>query len=144
MSNRKLIINIVISLTFGMLFYYIFSPDVIFVKKLDEITSGGFHIDINGKSNFLISFIRNYALDMIWAYSLVYALFLFTDKKLSELIGVIVVAFIFSTTIEFLQLTKYVKGTFDIYDVVLEAVAEIIAFTLIRINLEDKKYEKKV
>ena len=56
------------------------------------------------------------------------------------------IAFIFSAIMELLQITPVVQGTFDIWDIMVELIAELVAVFIIKISfLEEvqEKYEKE-
>ena len=79
-----------------------------------------------------MQFVRNYFLDMMWGYALVYALYLFTGNDTAELMKILIIAFIFSAIMEVLQLTPFVRGTFDIFDIIVEFLAEVSAVFIIK------------
>jgi hypothetical protein len=54
------------------------------------------------------------------------------------------IAFAFSSFMELLQLTPIVNGTFDVYDIMAELIAEVIAVFIIKLQLRRiLHYEKK-
>ncbi len=131
-EKRYLLVNIIIPILLGAVIYYLFSPDVLFVKRIDSITGLNFHIRIVENSNLLFSFIRNFFLDMLWAYALVFALFYIIGDNTASLLKVFLIAFLFSSAMEILQITSIVKGTFDFYDILVEFLAEIVAVFIIK------------
>ena len=72
--NVMLVFNCLLALIIGALIYYFFSPEVIFVKKIDEIIKSGLHFELSHYDNWILKFIRFYVLDMLWAYALVFSL----------------------------------------------------------------------
>lgn len=131
MSKREKIIiltNVLVPITIGSMIYIILSPDVYFVNILDKLMKINRAVVNN---NFFIVFIRNYFLDMLWGYSLVFALAFIYGKDIN-LRKIIIIAFSFSISIELLQLTPIIRGTFDIYDIVLELIAELCALIILR------------
>lgn len=142
-QNLFLMCNIFVPLLLGAVLYYISSPDVIFVRKLSALLGFSFHA--NGMAvNFIMSgFIRNYFLDMLWGYGLVFALTWVSGVcEGKKLLGILFVSGLFSALMEFLSLTNMVSGTFDVMDIFLELLAELFAYFLIRSvyrhNREDK------
>lgn len=133
-SKKKvfLIANIIIPVIIGGFLYYMISPDVIFVeviKKLlysNGVTSAGKYLGPVG------IFVRFYLLDMLWGYSLVFALYFCVGDDVA-ILKVFVLAFVFSIGMEVLQLIPVAPGFFDIWDIVVECIAEAIA-TLVLIN----------
>jgi hypothetical protein len=133
-DNRIIVIlNITIPLVIGALIYYLLSPEVIFVKLIDGVIKGGTHFTVAVENNVLISFIRFYFLDMLWGYALVFALYFILDDNSAKLKKIFIVAFLFSAFIETIQLTPYVKGTFDCLDILFELLSEVIAVFIINI-----------
>lgn len=141
-KNNKygLLANIVIPILLGTAVYYLFSPNVLFVKKMDSITGLAFHIAIVEKNNLVFEFIRNFFLDMLWAYALVFTLFYLMSNNTASLLKTFFIAFSFSAAMEILQVTPIAKGTFDLCDIVVELLAEVVAVFIIKnYFLEEKK-----
>lgn len=127
-----LLANMIVPILTGAVIYYVTSPDVIFVRQLDTILGMRVHMyDISYHST-IVRFIRYYALDMLWGYALVFALYFILDNNTASLFKIFVIAYVFSVIIEILQLTSFVKGTFDVFDLVVELIAEIAAVFIIK------------
>lgn len=139
--NRKtkvvFVLNCIVPLTIGAIVYYLFSPEVIFVKQVDEIIGCRMHLNLLFHDNIVLQAIRFYVLDMLWAYALVFAIEFIIGNNTANLKTVFGVAFLFSTTMEILQLTTLAKGTFDVWDIICEFVAEVIAVFIIKYTLEE-------
>ncbi len=131
--------NALVPMLIGGLMYYLISPDVIFVRCIDKIT--GLNLHISYESTF-IEIIRNYIPDILWAYALVFSLLLVTGNKAEHIWKIYVTAGIFSIAIEVLQLTGYVKGTFDVIDIIVELIAEFVVVFIIKIIMRRKSYEE--
>lgn len=145
-KNKKrkifILINTIVPILIGAAIYYVISPDVLFVQKIDEILGYGIHINRINYDLFFIRFIRNYFLDMLWGYALVFALFLIVDNT-AKIWIIFLIAISFSAVMEFLQLTSFVYGTFDIFDIVAEFIAELMAVIIIKIiTFKEGKHEK--
>lgn len=136
MKNKRgivfLVLNISVPIMIGAIIYYLFCPDVIFVQQVDAIWGHGIHVNCFNMNNILVRFIRNYFLDMIWGYALVFTLYLFIANNTAELMKIFIVSFVFSAIMEILQLASFVRGTFDIFDIVVELIAEISAVFIIK------------
>lgn len=117
MNRRKILLNIFIPLILGSLIYYLFCPEVIFVKN------SVFSIP----KNPFITLARNYVMDMLWAYSLTFAIFLILDNWMKTFI----IASLFTIIIEFLQLTSLIQGTFDIVDIIAMLYSICLAILVI-------------
>ena len=139
--NIFLIANIVVPILLGAVFYYLYSSDVLFVKKIDWILGLNIHFDIEYKKHMFLRFVRNYLLDMFWVYSLFFTLFLIIGKNSAKVWKVFFIAFSFSAIMEILQMIPCVSGTFDFYDVVFEFLAEVIAVFVIKLYFVEEKRE---
>ena len=128
-------INISVSMIIGSLIYYLISPEVIFVEKISSMT--GWKVNI-GYENNVIKIIRSYVPDILWAYALMFSLVVITGNKTAGIWKMYIVAVLFSTIIEMLQLTGMFKGTFDIVDIIVELMAEIIAVFIIKVHYEEE------
>lgn len=133
--------NIIVPLFIGSTFYYISSPNVWFVRRIDEFL--GFSMHPLHCTNLFCRILRCYVLDMLWAYALIFTLSAIMKEKRNGGIHTLFIAFFFSTALELLQLTDFISGTFDICDIALELLAEILAYWLIKKhNRRYKGYEK--
>lgn len=144
--NRKIILalNVICPIVIGAFIYYLISPDVIFVKKIDTIVGGIINIHIIPINNIFLKLVRNYFLDMMWGYALVFALFCIIGNNTVKTEKILLIAFSFSTAMEIIQIAPFVRGTFDIFDIGVEFLAEIIAVFIInkfysREELQDEK-----
>ena len=72
---------------------------------------------------------------MLWGYSLVFAVYMIIDNNAASM-RMLIYVLVFSTFLELLQLLPTVPGTFDLLDMLVEGVAEILAVIII------KKYEE--
>lgn len=140
-KNKKLfpILNILIPILSGAIFYYLSSPDVWFVEIMDRFLGIAFHpLSMDG-SNPIYYFFRCYGLDMLWAYAFVFALSVMIGHNSNDRLSIFIIAVVFSTGMELLQQTHWVAGTFDVLDIVFELLAELIAF--IQIKRHNRRYE---
>lgn len=131
-QNKFIVINIIIPIILGALIYYLISPEVIFVRQIDNCLRTNSHIGNISMNNLMIRFVRNYFMDMLWGYALVFALFLIEGNNAAELKKIFIVAFAFSAIMEILQMTPIAKGTFDVCDIIAEFFAEVIAVFIIK------------
>lgn len=133
--------NISLPILVGSLLYYVTSPEVIFVKNIDRLLGGSLHV---GTENTFVINLRSYMPDMLWAYALVFSLMLITGNKTANVWKMFAIAGMFSTIMEVLQITGYVKGTFDVMDIIVEIIAELMAVFIIKRHddMRRKSYEK--
>ena len=128
--------NISIPILAGSLLYYVTSPQVIFAQNIDRLLGVSLHV---GTENTFVVNLRSYMPDMLWAYALVFSLMLVTGNKPAY----VWIAGMFSTIMEVLQVTGCVKGTFDVMDIIVEIIAELMAvFIIKRHDMRRKSYEK--
>lgn len=139
--SRAIAVNIVLPIFIGGIIYYVLSPNVIFVKAIDSMIGGGIHFDISITDNVILNFVRNYFLDMLWSYALVFAVFYLTGNDTAHLKKILLLVFAFSAAMELLQLTTVAEGTFDVVDILAELLAEVFAVIIIKVT--NKKEELK-
>lgn len=131
-KRKILILHVIIPLLVGAFIYYLLSPDVIFVKLIHCIISDGFHDFKLLIQNPIIRLVRFYVLDMLWGYTLVFSLYFILGNSTADLKKIFLIAFAFSAAMEMLQLTSLARGTFDICDILVEFLAEILAVIIIK------------
>lgn len=69
--------------------------------------------------------------NMMWGYSLVFALFRIIGNTAASIWKVFWVAFPFSAVMEMVQKASFFPGTFDVFDIAVEFLTEIIAACII-------------
>ena len=145
-----LLANCILPLLFGAFLYGLLSPDVFFMKAAGSYPGRCFLWAEVLPSAFLlgkgtIRQIRNFLPDMLWAYALVFALRFLMGQKEGELFKIFITSAVFSTVLELLQITSFVRGTFDFFDILLEVLAEAFAVFVIEMSTVRKwrDYEKK-
>lgn len=122
MKRLYFILNVIVPLVIGATIYYLFYPDTLFVRFLDRIIGISNHVPMI-IDDFVLMIIRNYLLDILWAYSLMsLTLLLFGIDK-----NTIITVFIFEWIMESVQLLPFLPGTFDIFDILVEMLANIFA-----------------
>ena len=136
MNDKKgqffVILNALLPILLGAAIYYFIFPEVVFVQKIDSLTGLHFHIQSLMVNNFLIRFLRNYLLDMMWGYALIFTLYFILGNNTAGLWRIFLIAVVFSAVMEILQLTPVAKGTFDICDMLVEFIAEAVAVFIIK------------
>ena len=129
MKKKFIYANISIPILAGSLLYYVTSPQVIFAQNIDRLLGVSLHV---GMENTFVVNLRSYMPDMLWAYALVFSLMLVTGNKTAYVWKMFVIAGMFSTIMEVLQVTGCVKGTFDVMDIIVEIIAELMAVFIIK------------
>ncbi|MGN0320491.1 MAG: hypothetical protein ACI4D1_06235 [Lachnospira sp.] len=131
-TKKEVFINIILPIMTGAVIYYIISPDVVFVQRIDAFIGTGMHAGEQAARNAVTVLIRNYLPDILWAYALTFSILFATGNNAAHLRGIFLTAASFSTVMEILQLTPLVKGTFDVADIIVEVVAELVAVFIIK------------
>ncbi|MGN0155653.1 MAG: hypothetical protein ACI39N_00260 [Lachnospiraceae bacterium] len=132
LKTKVILWNIIIPIFLGATIYYLISPEVIFVRRMDFLIGKGIHISDITAVNLTIRIMRNYLPDMLWGYALIFTLYYFLNNNTAYLLKTFLIASLFSAVMEFLQITPVVKGTFDWYDIIVELLAEVIAVFIIK------------
>ncbi len=135
--------NSIIPIFAGALIYILFRKDTyvsLFTAHFVSIpafSTAGFPV-------WLKLFLRGYAADILWSYSLAFSLmWLFKDEgKQRGRSKTLIVCSFFICFMEWLQKTGLFHGTFDWWDICLEIVSVIYALSVIR-KVEEKN-EKRV
>lgn len=136
-----LIFNFTVPLLFGTMIYYFLSPDVVFVKIIDELIGkrpdflGATYFNLLLEDYYVVKLVRCYLLDGLWGYALMFALYYIFSNNTANLTKIFFMAFSFSILMEILQLTSLAKGTFDFIDIVALFLAEIFAVFIIKIRM---------
>ena len=91
----------------------------------------------------IIQIIRYYLSDILWAYALVFALYFSIGNSTARVKTAFVIAVVFSTVMEVIQLSPVIPGTFDMNDILVEVIAETIAVLIIKNDMRRQEiYEK--
>ena len=132
---------ILFPLILGGTIYICFCPDVWFVKCLNQ----SFGIQWNGLTNRnpVVSFLRNYFLDFLWAYSLTNTLFCIISDREWKPIGPNLLTLFLGTALEELQLIGLALGTADVWDIITETLGAIVSSITIYIIRRTSHEEKK-
>ena len=137
-KKKMILLNIIVPLLIGGILYLISSPNVIFVEFINV------HIkNISPVIKFdsmMGKFLRNYIADILWGYSLQFAIYFILDEE--KIWKLFIAAFVFSTFFEGIQIFNSIPGTFDAWDILFEGIAEIIAAININNMRRQKSYEK--
>ncbi len=141
MKKMFIYANISLPILAGSLLYYVTSPQVMFVQNIDRLLGVSLHV---GTENTFVVNLRSYMPDMLWAYALVFSLMLVIGNKTADVWKMFVIAGMFSTIMEVLQVIGCVKGTFDVMDIIVEIIAELMAVFIIKRHddMRRKSYEK--
>lgn len=130
-------LNVVVPLFVGTILYYLFCPDVYFVKQIDLLINFDIHFECPN-NNLIFDFIRFYLFDFLWAYSLMTTSLIFMKPRNVKYLFLIVS--FFEMIFEILQIIPTVNGTYDIFDIFIEILANILGIkNYIRRRVSDEK-----
>ena len=94
-----LIFNFTVPLFVGAMIYYFLSPDVVFVKIIDELIGkrpeflGATYFNLLLKDYYVVKLARCYLLDGLWGYALVFALYYISSNNTANLTKIFFMAF---------------------------------------------------
>ena len=119
---RKKMIFSLFALLIGVLIYYLYQKQIL------------------SKNDIVLSFIRNYIPDVLWTISFYSASAIFL-KELTK--NYIIITAIYISTLgmifELLQFTGVVRGTFDIFDIIIYIFSTVVASLIENKYWRDKK-----
>lgn len=131
---RNRLLNVVVPLVIGAMLYYIFLPETLFVTGVDEVMGFSFHIPI-ATDNRIISLARNYLFDALWAYSLMSLIIYIFGYNRKIYVSIL----LFEIVMELIQLFPFIKGTFDVYDILVELLISILVIKISERRLQDEE-----
>ncbi len=132
------LLNTIVPIILGLLVYIVFRRDSYIVRFiLNYINLPVFSVTIPNET--LLAFLKNYCSDILWSYSLTFAVAHFLPYSKKSLVLVFFLCGSFETIIELLQKTTLFQGTFDIYDIIFEVLSTAFALYII---YKIKKYEE--
>ena len=125
--------NLFLPLVLGFIIYLGFRPDTYVSSYFCIITGWTPVLWYSDSSVFqwVFVFLRNYSCDILWAYSLPIALWIFHNHTYSSLFLIGIESIAFEILIEFLQYKTIISGTFDLWDIILEGTGSIAAILMV-------------
>ena len=127
--------NIIIPLAVGLIIYTLLNPFSfisICIYRLLNIPAP--YVD----DMPAVDIIRNYVCDMLWAYSLCFAVSMILGKNPLGISVSLIISLLFCSLTEALQIPQVIKGTFDIADIILESFSCVAAHLIIITNFRRK------
>lgn len=123
------VINMVVPIILGACIYILARPDTYIsqlVYRLWNIPapSDTFRALL---PNWIWVFFCNFAADILWAYSLTFAIYIVFCNSSINMLFVFAICVVFETGMELLQLFGILSGTFDWWDIAFEICASAIA-----------------
>lgn len=134
-------LNVVVPVFVGALLYLLFRRDSFLSETVYTYISVP-EISVSAMPPWVITFLRNFASDVLWAYALLFSVSAVLRYSRKRLLASILICICFAIIIEALQKVGVFSGTFDVLDIVFEILA--IGFGAIIIFLyEEIKNEKE-
>ncbi len=130
--------GITLPLTAGLILYAAFRPDSIVCHIISPIIPS--FLTSHTSAGAALSFVRYYAGDVLWAYSLTFTVSLIVGQSCCELWLSAGLSILLETAFEFLQKQRVVAGTFDPRDICWEAAATVAAIIIIFIHHRRKSH----
>lgn len=116
----------------GAVLYYLFCPNVWFVKLIDTWFGELNRTSIEYDTVPFLKFIRNYLFDFIWAFAMTNAIFIILNNNAKPIRICLTISVILGITMEILQLLGIAEGTFDIWDIVTEGLGSVLGAIVIK------------
>lgn len=129
-AKKYLFWNVFLPLLLGAVLYYIYCPQVMFVRGIDRMFGWENHRLISSMYP-LRGFVRNYLFDFLWAYAFASCVTVITDNRIIRLAIPITALVLF----ESMQLIWPNFGTFDVWDIVVEILAVITCALIYRLRI---------
>ena len=127
-------INVVLPLVWGLAFYLVMRER----SWITQTLTGGSGVPSLLKENANILFpFEGHLADFLWAYSLTFVL-----GMLLELKPAIIAAVLTEMILELIQLSPVIHMTFDVFDIVAEVLATIIASLIVYLYRRRYRHEK--
>ncbi|SEM38823.1 hypothetical protein SAMN04487770_13633 [Butyrivibrio sp. ob235] len=131
--------NIIVPLLLGAVIYCLTSPDVIFMEAVRSLWGMPVLSEQGTVHRGIWKFIRYYLLDVLWAYALFFALYFSIGNNAAKLKMAFMIAVLFSTVMEAIQLFPIIPGYFDLLDILVEVLAETFAALIIKTHYEEAR-----
>lgn len=119
---RLFVFNIAVPLIIGGILYLYLRPDSIVATFCRDAIGLNIGFDID---NPMITLVRYYLGDCLWAYALTVSVSMVLYDN--SVVTVFVFCILFEAILEILQLTGWVWGSFDIWDIVVEVISSGLA-----------------
>lgn len=132
MKKKYLLLNCIVPLFLGGILYYLYSPEVYFVKGLDYIIGMQRQTITRQEMTPVMRVIRYWGADMLWSYALLFSLHFITDNKTVSTEKLFCIAALFTCATEVAQCIPGSSGTYDVCDIVVEWTALVIAVIIIK------------
>ena len=125
------ICNVVLPLVLGFILYVLFRRDT-YISRLVSRCIEINRIDTDEiPSSIIAKFVRYYACDILWAYSLTFVCYWFSFGKNRYMFSIILCG-CFEILVEMFQRFHLFPGTFDCWDILFEFITTLVALWIIK------------
>ncbi|MBQ4639451.1 MAG: hypothetical protein IJB69_02915 [Clostridia bacterium] len=133
--------HIFVPLVVGILLYMLLRPDTFVTKAVWRITGISLVLppEIRLASDGVAQFIRNHLADILWGYSLCFALGMVARWVGRHPARALWPALVTDVLMEMTQYWGLISGTFDGWDIVCQAAASLAAFLIMMIHEKNTK-----
>ena len=114
-------LNCFLPLFWGGIIYILFRPDTYISSFFYGLFSVELFVSIS--ENIVVSFLKYWFCDFLWAYSLAFCLLIVFEKSNYKFILPIIISAVFCIILETLQKLGVISGTFDWWDLLAELTA---------------------
>ncbi|MBR6506586.1 MAG: hypothetical protein IKT37_03170 [Clostridia bacterium] len=123
-------LNILVPLIIGLAVYFAVQKST----YLERVFAAMFAVDFKPLvwSGWTYTFTVCWLCDVLWSYSLVFSLWVSLYSRKNAVLLSVVLALFAGVAFELLQLFGQVGGTFDVFDIIMELTAAILAAVVIK------------
>lgn len=143
LKNKKYLryfFNVVVPVFVGVVIYIFVRPDTYIARYFYMVCGISERIgQISILPKVIRIFMGCYAADILWAYALTFSVFFVLEDVIDRVLPMFCICAVFEIGMEFLQIFPAFRGTFDLWDIILEISTSAIVSLIIKIQLEDKK-----
>jgi len=115
------VLNIILLLVIGLFAYWVFQPEIFFLKILN-LNNHNSQI----KENFGILFFKNHFADIVWCLAIFQAVTILNERKLPILYSYLLLSLPFLS--EIFQGFGFIAGTFDWLDVLIYFILNLLFY----------------
>ncbi len=128
-KRRFLIINALFVILISGLLYYLFCPEVLFVKTIDSLLPFDYTRTAFAFSGPIL-FIRGHLFDFLWSYAFADAILAYNPLSKKMRMFALSISAVVGTALELLQLSGAISGTFDPLDILFEILGALLAMLI--------------
>lgn len=124
------VLNALFPLVLGLFVYLFIQKDTQIWRFFNMLFGVSFEAIV--WDGFTYTFVVCWLCDILWSYALVFSLWLALRSYKNAVFISVLLAFVMGVAFELLQLFGIISGTFDLYDIILELIAAVLAAIIIK------------